>query len=445
MLEIEHCRNLALEHNKTLRSATLGLEAARYTKRSTLGMFFPNISLTGFAGYSDIDGSLGINMRSMASGMINSVLPSLSPQQQATLQRLASGVVERLPSRYNILDYEVGWMYSGGIMLRQPLFMGGKIVAGYRMSKFALEAARQNERKTRADIIEEADQAYANVVKATELRKVAESYLSLLETLDGNVESAVRNGMKLQNDRLKVLVKIDEVKLQLAQADNAIRLASMSLCHVTGMPLTSRVRVSSEYPRVDDALLLSSDDVTSRPEYAMLEAKVGVARQEVNVSRAAWLPQLALLAYYGYNGGIEMNGRKLLDRWGFAGGVTLSVPIFHFGADYYKTKAAQVRARQAELEREDFVELMQLQLAREGNNLEEASLEVSLTEKALEQVTLNRELSEKQYKAGTETLTDLLEAQALWQQAWQRSIDARFRRYLASVAYLKAAGRLVTE
>jgi outer membrane protein TolC len=197
---------------------------------------------------------------------------------------------------------------------------------------------------------------------------------------------------------------------------------------------------------VDDAALLSgSSDVTSRPEYAMLEAQAQVARQEVNVSRAAWLPQLGLLAYYGYTNGVKINGRKLLDSWGFAGGVTLSVPIFHFGADYFKTKAAKVKAQQVELDRENYVELMQLQLAKEGNNLEESAQEVVLTEKGLEQATLNRELSEKQYKAGTETLSDLLEAQALWQQAWQRRIEAQFRRYLASVAYLKAAGRLVEE
>ena len=445
-LSIEQCRELALQHNKTLQSAALGTEAARYTKRSTLGLFFPNISLAGVAGYSTLDGSLGINVQDLAAGALSKALPALPARYQAQVQQLAPCLIGRLPSNVPVLDYQLGWMYSGGVMLRQPIFMGGRIIAGYKMSKLALEASRQNERKTRAEVIEEADQAYANVVKATEMKKVAEQYLALLKSLDSNVESAVRHGVKLQNDRLKVQVKLDEVQLQLTQAENAIRLATMNLCHVTGMPLSSRVAVSSEYPRVDDALLLSgSGDVTSRPEYAMLEAKAQVARQEVNASRAAWLPQLALLAHYGYSSALEVNGRKLLDRWGFVGGVTLSVPLFHFGADYFKTKAAKVKAQQAELEREDFVELMQLQLAREGNNLEESAQEVALTEKGLEQATLNRELSEKQYKAGTETLTDLLEAQALWQQAWQRRIEAQFRRYLASVAYLKAAGRLVEE
>lgn len=444
-LSIEQCRDLALQHNKTLQSAALGTESARYTKRATLGLFFPNISLTGMAGYSNIEGTLGMNVRQVTAGMLSNVMPALPVSIQAQLQKLAPGILNTLPTNQTILDYEMGWMYFGGVMLRQPIFMGGKIIAGYKMSKLALEASRQNERKTRAEVIEEADQAYANVVKATELKKVAEQYLALLKNLDHDVESAVRHGVKLQNDRLKVQVKLDEVQLQLTQAENAIRLATMNLCHVTGMPLSSRIAVSSDYPRVDDAMLLSSGDVTSRPEYAMLEAQAQVARQEVNVSRAAWLPQLGLLAYYGYTNGMQINGRKLLDSWGFAGGVTLSVPIFHFGADYFKTKAAKIKAQQVELDRENFVELMQLQLAKEGNNLEESVQEVALTEKGLEQATLNRELSEKQFKAGTETLTDLLEAQALWQQAWQRSIEANFRRYLASVAYLKAAGRLVAE
>ena len=377
MLSIEQCRELALQHNKTLQSAALGTEAARYTKRATLGLFFPYISLTGMAGYSNTDGSLGMNVRQTAAGMLSTVMPGLPAPIQAQLKQLAPGVLNTLPTNQSILEYELGWMYTGGVMLRQPIFMGGKIIAGYKMSKLALEASRQNERKTRAEVIEEADQAYANVVKATEMKKVAEQYLVLLKQLDSNVESAVRNGVKLQNDR------------------------------------------------VDDAALLSgSSDVTSRPEYAMLEAQAQVARQEVNVSRAAWLPQLGLLAYYGYTNGVKINGRKLLDSWGFAGGVTLSVPIFHFGADYFKTKAAKVKAQQVELERENYVELMQLQLAKEGNNLEESAQEVALTEKGLEQATLNRELSEKQYKAGTETLSDHLEAQALWQQAWQPSAVA---------------------
>ena len=54
----------------------------------------------------------------------------------------------------------------------------------------------------------------------------------------------------------------------------------------------------------------------------------------------------------------------------------------------------------------------------------------------------NRRVSKSQYEVGLETLSDHLEAQALWQQAYETQVDARFQLYLNYVAYLKAAGTL---
>ena len=52
-------------------------------------------------------------------------------------------------------------------------------------------------------------------------------------------------------------------------------------------------------------------------------------------------------------------------------------------------------------------------------------------------------VSRSQYDVGLETLSDHLEAQALWQQAYETHVDARFRLYLNYVAYLKATGTLL--
>ena len=41
-----------------------------------------------------------------------------------------------------------------------------------------------------------------------------------------------------------------------------------------------------------------------------------------------------------------------------------------------------------------------------------------------------------------ETLSDYLEAQVLWQQAYQTKVDTHFQLYVNYVAYLKAAGQL---
>ena len=51
-------------------------------------------------------------------------------------------------------------------------------------------------------------------------------------------------------------------------------------------------------------------------------------------------------------------------------------------------------------------------------------------------------VSGKQYEVGLETLSDYLEAQVMWQQAYQTKLDAHFQLYVNYVAYLKAAGQL---
>ena len=71
--------------------------------------------------------------------------------------------------------------------------------------------------------------------------------------------------------------------------------------------------------------------------------------------------------------------------------------------------------------------------------------DVRAAERSLEQAEENMKVSGKQYEVGLETLSDYLEAQVLWQQAYQTKVDAHFQLYVNYVAYLKAAGQLSSE
>ena len=438
-LSIEQCRQLALQHNKELKSSELLIDKSQHIRKSTRALFFPDLSLNGFAAYSNAGGSLGLDLTPML-GLAGQVINGL--HGQGTAEYLAQAYGDALPKQLDI-DYEIGWVYGGNVMLKQPIFMGGKIVAGYRMSKLAVLMSQQNRVLSQSEVIEKADEAYATVVRANELRLVAQKYRDLLLELDRNVESAVRHGMKMPVDRSKVQVKLNEAELQLKRAENGIRLATMNLCHVMGTSLTERPIVSNAYPVVADAELLHGGDITLRPECALLDYQVQMASQKERVVRSEMLPQLALLATYGYVNGVQVMGKSFMDSWSFTGGVTLSVPLYHFGERYHKLKAAQLEKEQAKLERANKMELMQLELTRAANNLDEALLECQLADKSLAQAEENLRISSQQYLAGTETLSDHLEAQLLWQQANQTRIDAHFQHYLASVAYLKATGRLV--
>ena len=145
---------------------------------------------------------------------------------------------------------------------------------------------------------------------------------------------------------------------------------------------------------------------------------------------------------YGYLHGVELNGQNLLGGWAFTAGVQVSVPIFHFGGRSNKVRSARARFEQAQAERLDGGELLQLEATQAANNLDEAQLEIRLAESSLAAADENLRLSRRQYEAGVETLSDHLEAQAMWQQAHRTEVEARIDGYLRWLEYRKAAGLL---
>lgn len=431
VLTLEQCRQMALSYNKEISAAAKQALAARYTVRSYRGNFFPNLTATGTGLYSNADGSLGIE---------GGNLPVLLPDA-ATGQMLPTGSFAYFPGIN--LDYKVGTVYTGGIQLEQPLYMGGKIRAAYRMSLLGQEMARMNETLTATEVILKTEQAYALVVKAKEMKAVADSYHELLAELMKNVESAQRHGLKAKNDVLKVQVKLNESELSIRKAENALRLATMNLCHCIGKPLTADIRVEGTLPEVTAMTEMQANDISSRPEYGILESQTEIARQQVRLTRSELLPQVGVRGTYSYLHGLELNNQTLFDKGFFSVMLNVSIPLYHFGERSNKLRAARTKLEQVRLEQENLNEQMLLELTQAANNLDEAQLECQLAERSLQQAEENMRVSRNQYDVGLESLSDHLEAQALWQQAYETKVDAAFQLYLNHLAYRKAAGKLM--
>lgn len=427
---MEQCREMALTYNKEMAASIRQTESAHYTMKSYKGNFFPNLTANGTGLYSTGDGNFGI-----AGGN----LPTYA-LDAATGQYAANGGFAYFPGLD--LNYKIGTVYMGGVQIEQPLYMGGKIRAAYKMSVLGKEMAQVNETLTATEVILKTDQAYAGVIKAGEMRKVAITYHALLTELMKNVQSAHKHGLKPQNDVLKVQVKLNEGELNVRKAENALRLATMNLCHLIGKPLTTEIRVSDKLPEVEDGLNLQSSDISSRPEYAILNKQVAIAKQQVRLNRSELLPQVGIKGSYNYVHGLEINDETLFDKGAFSVFLNVSIPIYHFGERSNKVRAAKAKLEQTRLQQENLNEQMLLELTQAANNLDEARLESELAERSLTQAEENMRISKSQYEVGLETLSDHLEAQTLWQQAYETKVDASFQLYLNYIAYLKAAGQL---
>lgn len=424
ILTLDECIRLAKDNNKRIEASKWQLQASMYQQRSAKALFFPSFSLAGNAIYSTADGaySSGIGQ-----------LPVLGSDGMPTGESALFPGIN--------LSYDFGWIYTGAVKVEQPIYMGGKIRAGYSMTKIGYEITRQNKRLTESEVIVETSRAYAGVVRAKELMHVAESYHDLLSELLRTVESAHKHGMKSQNDVLKVKVKLNESELNLRRTENGHRLAMMGLCHYIGFSLSDRIETDSVLPEMGHAF--SQDDgILNRPEYLMLEQKSELAKQKITVAKSEHLPQVGLVGQYGYLNGMELNGKKLLDNWNFFVGIQVSIPLFDFGHRMNKIKSAKAQYAQVLAERENTNEKLMLEMSQSFNNLDEAFLERNFAEATVSSAEENLRTSRLHYEKGMELLSDYLEAQTLWQQALQTQVEARINCYLRWLEYQKATGRI---
>ncbi len=424
-LTLEECLVLAKEKNQLIEAANYGMQKAGYDARSVKANFFPAVSLTGMGIYTTAQGKY-----SSGSGM----LPVFGMDGNPT------GASAYFPGID--LAYEVGMMYNAGIKLEQPVYMGGKIRQGYRMQQLGSELARQNVKLTEQQVVVETSKAYANVVRAKEMLGVANAYNNLLKELVRSVGKARKQGLKSQNDLLKVTVKLNESELNVRRAENGYRLASMNLCHYIGYGLASKIEVDTLLPALDYDISYDTGSITNRPEYVMLEKKSELARRNVAFTRSEGLPQIGVMGEYGYLQGFKLNDNTMFGDWNLLVGVKVSIPIYNFGNKANKVRSAKAAYKQAVAEQQEKNQLLQLEMTQAANNLNEAALELQLAESSVASASENMRVSKRGYELGVESITDYLEAQTLWHQAKETLVDARVNRYLLLIEYLKASGRL---
>ena len=424
-LSLTQCREMALKNNANLAAAEYKIDQASHTERQYYANFLPNFKFRGGAYYNTGSKDYSINLADY-------------PAMQAMGQLFPDLAALITPIDMN---FKMGLSYLAGVTLEQPIYMGGKITAAHRMSLLGKEVAEQQKALTTQEVLVQVDEAYVLAVKAKELLQVAQKYNTMLLELQRNVESAKKHGMAAQNDVLRIQVKVNESELQLRKAENAIRLSRMNLCHAMGTDLNSDIDVLSEYP-AETQVDLGQSGVENRPEYIMLEKQVAVANEQVKLDRSDFLPNVGLMLGYGYTNAFRFNRHSVIDTFSGSALLTVSVPLFHFGEGQHKVKAAKAQKAVAEMQQKDLTEKMELEMAQAANNLDEARLEVEVAQRSLSQCDENLRIVNNQYKAGMTTLTEVLEAQTLWQQAYESHVEARFQEYLMRSKYLKAAGLL---
>lgn len=343
--------------------------------------------------------------------------------------------------------------YMAGITLTQPIYAGGKIIAGRELAKIGQKGAREDIRKTRAQVIADTDNAYWTYVAV--LRKVLmlKAYHAQMDTLYRQAELSVREGMTIENEMLRITAKRSEIAYQLQSAENGAYLCRLSLSRLTGIDYDMEVEPTDTNMVITAPGILDAN-ITERPELRLLETQIKAKEQEIKTVRADYLPTIGLRIGYNHMGNLKMkglstgtDGASVPFSKTYSNGSTLAmlavkIPIFHWGEGAKKVRRAKIDLMNAELDFQKNKRLLDIEAQQAVRNMQDGYRMIGTAETALRHAEENLRVMKNRYDTSMSPLTDLLDSQSQWQQAKSNLIEAQTQYKIYETEYLKAIGKL---
>lgn len=476
LLSLDSCRAMALRNNKQMSVSRVKQEVAANLRKSARTKYLPHVSALG--GYEWMSkeisllsddqkkslSNLGTTMATKVGANFPELLPFLPQDYMAQLAQLGytPEVIQQklLPEAANALNAkgqqivslfrtDTRNMFAGAIMVTQPVFMGGAIVALNKMADIGEEMAANSAENVRQSTLYSIDQAYWQVVSLRHKQKLAQGYLDLVKKLDDDVQKMIREGVATRSEGLSVSVKVNEAEMMLTKVNDGLALSRMLLCQLCGLPMDEKVTlVEEEAPSIlsqeDEAMSMDipQGDGAIRPELRQLQNIVDLSRQQTNILKAANLPQVALTGGYAVTNPNMYNGfeKKFSGVWNV--GVMVRVPVWNWGDVAYKVRASKGATTIASLELEEVREKIALQVNQSTFRVNEANKNLTLALASIQKADENLRVADLGFREGVISSTTVMEAQTAWLQAQSQKIDAEIDVKLSQVNLQKALGTL---
>ncbi|MBR1770222.1 MAG: TolC family protein [Bacteroidales bacterium] len=467
-LTLDSCRSMALRHNKASLISEETLKAAQATRRAAFTQFFPNVNAVGTYMYNTRgdemslmgeDGVLPVGRLDSDGKFTYNLDPTKGDVDVYTDQygrpinskgEVTTDYKEWIPKHVaylpkDAMSFDMTHIFVAGIGFTQPVFMGGKILELYKMSKVAENIAQIKHENDVINVLIEVDEAYWRVVSLQKKKELASEYNNLLRKTYNDVEQMFEEGVITKSDFLKVKVKLNESEMTLTKAENGLKLAKMYLNQVCGMDFNYDYTLSyEENPVVWD--LVSNDsirgDISQRPEALMLEQSVSLAKSEVNIARSRFMPNIVAQGNYIVSNPSLFNGFDKSFKGSFIIGLGVTVPIFHFGERIHTLNAAKHNLRIAELTRDEAMEKMELQANMKQNSRNEAVKQNVMATNNMEHAQENLRQAQIGFEEGVISTSDLMGAQTAWVSAKSEMIDATINLMLTDLYLNQSLGRI---
>jgi len=396
---LDECINEAVKNNLTLRNADNQIEMSGEQRKEAFTKYFPTVSATG-GGFISNRGLLQMDMGG----------------QSMSLAKNGIGA---------------------GVTAMQPIFAGGQIISGNKMAKVGEDVSRLQRNLSENEIRLNTENYYWQAVMLKEKLKTLDQVDKQLVSVEKDAQAAVDAGIRNRNDLLQVRLRKNETRTSRIQVENSLHTICDMLAQVMGHAGEAiDVQSSLSAPENTQQYYLSPESaLTQTNEYQLLDKKIEADKLQYKLSVGKNMPSVAVGAGYLYNNVMDKSQNNLI------GMLTISVPISSWWGGSHEMKRQKIQIASSLNDKQDKSELLMVKMRKAWNDMNDAFKQVDIAKESIAQSEENLRLNTDYYQAGTATISDLLDAQTLYQQSRDKYVESITNYEVKKREYLQATGR----
>lgn len=414
---------MALNQNLALQQKEFSMQRSVAALKEARGMFLPSIGID--ARYSRAGGGREISIP--VGDLMNPVY--------ATLNQLLSQSGQPALFPENIPNVSEPFLrekeHETKLRLIQPIFQPA-ILYNYRIKQNLKESEEAAKAVYMRHLIADVKTAYYHYLET-------EQIVSLLDATEALLLENLRVSQSLfENDKVnKAVVFRAEAELhafrqQQAEAEKSKSLAKSYFNFLLNRPLETAI-ILTDTTVMPMQFIINFDEakhkaLIQREELQQLKAAIQIMKNRVNLSRSKFLPEIAAVVDYGYQGETYSFGKN--DDYWMANFVA-SWNLFKGFQDKYKIDQALIEKKQMQSQFSEVEKQIQLQVQESLYNVNVSIKNIEAANAQSKAAMKSFQIMEQMFKEGMASQIEFIDARQVRTKAEVNAIVALFEYYIS--------------
>jgi len=239
--------------------------------------------------------------------------------------------------------------YDFRLTVTQPIFSGFRLSQKLAASRAGLAGKTSEISRQRAELINQVEKAYGQVLKSQKYVEIAQSGREQIAGHQRDVSKMVDQGLLNKEELLQVKVRLSEAELAVVQAENSLAMSLAVLENLVaekipaGTIFSDMPQPSGEFTDLERSLQLA---YANRPELATLVHAREASHSLLRIAQGSRLPAIAAFGSLGYGKpGLDIINKEWMDYW--LVGVGLEWQVWNWGKS--RSQVQQAKIKQAAL------------------------------------------------------------------------------------------------